>query len=95
MEENFIGQLKQTPPIYAALKMDGKPCMNMLEKENLCLEPLSPDKLLFMTWRFSDPLKRDHDYPLLRPTTEEADTVKILNANMLNDALYFQKNIQS
>lgn len=93
VEEKFVGQLKQTPPIYAALKMDGKPLHEYAREGKPLPRAIEPRQVTIYDLKvFSDSLKRDHDYPLLRPTTEEAvDTVKNLNANMLNDVLYFSK----
>ena len=42
VEEKFVGSLKQTPPIYAALKVSH--CMNMPERVNLCPGQLNLDK---------------------------------------------------
>ncbi|CAI4689089.1 BAL_1a_G0043550.mRNA.1.CDS.1 [Saccharomyces cerevisiae] len=93
VEEKFVGQLKQTPPIYAALKMDGKPLHEYAREGKPLPRAIEPRQVTIYDLKvFSDSLKRDHEYPLLRPTTEEAvDTVKNLNANMLNDVLYFSK----
>ncbi|CAI4696613.1 CPA_1a_G0044500.mRNA.1.CDS.1 [Saccharomyces cerevisiae] len=93
VEEKFVGQLKQTPPIYAALKMDGKPLHEYAREGKPLPRAIEPRQVTIYDLKvFSDSLKRDHDYPLLRPTTEEAvDTVKNLNANMLNDVLYFSR----
>ena len=93
VEEKFVGQLKQTPPIYAALKMDGKPLHEYAREGKPLPRAIEPRHVTIYDLKvFSDSLKRDHDYPLLRPTTEEAvDTVKNLNANMLTDVLYFSK----
>jgi tRNA pseudouridine55 synthase len=90
VEEKFVGQLKQTPPIYAALKMDGKPLHEYAREGKPLPRAIEPRQVTIYDLKvFSDSLKRDHDYPLLRPTTEEAvDTVKNLNANMLKDVLY-------
>ncbi|CAI4049317.1 pseudouridine synthase PUS4 SKDI_14G0410 [Saccharomyces kudriavzevii IFO 1802] len=94
VEEKFVGQLKQTPPIYAALKMDGKPLHQYAREGKPLPRAIEPRQVNIYDLKvFPDSLKRDHDYPFLRPTTEEAiDTVKNLNANMLNDILYFSKD---
>ncbi|CAI1665230.1 hypothetical protein SEUBUCD646_0N00460 [Saccharomyces eubayanus] len=94
VEEKFVGQLKQTPPIYAALKMDGKPLHEYAREGKPLPRAIEPRQVNIYDLKvFPDSLKRDHDYSFLRPTTEEAvDTVKNLNANMLNDVLYFSKD---
>ncbi|CAI4051008.1 hypothetical protein SUVZ_14G0430 [Saccharomyces uvarum] len=94
VEEKFVGQLKQTPPIYAALKMDGKPLHEYAREGKPLPRAIEPRQVNIYDLKvFPDSLKRDHGYSFLRPTTEEAvDTVKNLNANMLNDVLYFSKD---
>ena len=93
VEEKFVGQLKQTPPIYAALKMDGKPLHEYAREGKPLPRAIEPRQVTIYDLKvYPDSLKRDHDYPFLKPKTEEAvETVKNLNANMLNDVLYFSK----
>ncbi|EDO16909.1 hypothetical protein Kpol_1020p17 [Vanderwaltozyma polyspora DSM 70294] len=91
--DKFKGSLKQTPPIYAALKMDGKPLHEYAREGKPLPRAIEPRQVsIYDLDVFPDSLNTSHNYPLLRPTTEEAiETVKNLNANLLNDTLYFSK----
>ena len=91
--EKFIGALKQTPPIFAALKMDGKPLHEYAREGKPLPRAIEPRQVsVYDLEIFSDSLSKAHNYPLLRPTTEEAkETVANLNANMLLDKLFFSK----
>ncbi len=44
--KNFIGKIEQIPPIYSAIKVNGKNCMNLQEKGKN--SPQNPEKLKFM-----------------------------------------------
>ncbi|AMD20328.1 HDL416Wp [Eremothecium sinecaudum] len=91
VEEKFLGCLKQTPPIYAALKMNGKPLYEYARNGIPLPKPIEPREVnIFELKVFEDSLSREHDHKFLRPLTEEAkDTVSKLNANIADDVLYY------
>jgi len=93
LKEKFEGSLKQTPPIFAALKMDGKP-LHQYAREGIPLpRAIEPRQVTIydMTF-FPDCLTTEHSYPLLRPPTADAkETINLLNANLKEDKLYFSK----
>lgn len=93
LKEKFEGSLKQTPPIFAALKMDGKPLHQYAREGKPLPRAIEPRQVTIYDMEFfPDCLSTKHNYPLLRPTTDDAkDTVKLMNANLLNDTLYFSK----
>ncbi|CCD22763.1 pseudouridine synthase PUS4 NDAI_0A06080 [Naumovozyma dairenensis CBS 421] len=93
IKDKFVGSLKQTPPIYAALKMNGKPLHEYAREGKPLPRAIEPRQVTVYDLEiFPDSLTRDHRYSLLRPVTEDSlDTVKNLNANLLNDKLYFSK----
>lgn len=93
LKDKFVGSLKQTPPIYAALKMDGKPLHQYAREGKPLPRAIQPRQVTIYDLQFfPDCLSKEHKYPLLRPVTDEAkDTVKMLNANISKDTLYFSK----
>ncbi|CCK72595.1 pseudouridine synthase PUS4 KNAG_0K02320 [Huiozyma naganishii CBS 8797] len=93
LKEKFEGSLKQTPPIFAALKMNGKPLHEYAREGKPLPRAIEPREVtIYDLTIFENSLSKTHNYPLLRPTTYESkDTVKNLNANLLNDTLYFSK----
>ena len=93
LKDKFVGSLKQTPPIYAALKMNGKPLHEYAREGKPLPRAIEPRQVtIYDLDIFPDSLSRDHHYPLLRPVTDDAiDTVSHLNANLLKDTLYFSK----
>ena len=93
IKEKFEGNLKQTPPIYAALKMDGKPLHEYARQGIPLPRAIEPRQVkIYDLTIFPDSLTKNHSYPLLRPLTEESkDTIKNLNANLLHDTLYYSK----
>lgn len=93
VEEKFKGSLKQTPPIFAALKMDGKPLYEYAREGKPLPRAIEPRQVTIYDLKiFPDSLSRNHNYPLLRPTTGETkDIVERLNNGLLNDPLYFSK----
>lgn len=93
VKEKFEGNLKQTPPIYAALKMDGKPLHEYARQGIPLPRAIEPRQVkIYHLTIFPDSLTKNHSYPLLRPLTEESkDTIKNLNANLLHDTLYYSK----
>ncbi|SCU97335.1 LAME_0F19328g1_1 [Lachancea meyersii CBS 8951] len=95
MEQKLVGSLKQTPPIFAALKMNGKP-LHQYAREGLPLpRAIEPRQVeIYDLQIFPDSLTTDHGYKLLRPTTKESEeTVSELShqKNLLTDTLYFSK----
>ncbi|SCU80807.1 LAFA_0C01266g1_1 [Lachancea sp. 'fantastica'] len=95
MEQKLVGTLKQTPPIFAALKMNGKP-LHQYAREGLPLpRAIEPRQVEIHSLQiFPDSLNTDHGYQLLRPTTKESEeTVSGLShqKNLLTDTLYFSK----
>lgn len=93
VEEKFTGSLKQTPPIYAALKMDGKPLYEYAREGKPLPRAIEPRQVNIYDLKiFPDSLSKKHSYPLLRPTTGETkEIVDRLNDGLLNDPLYFSK----
>ncbi|CCF56265.1 hypothetical protein KAFR_0A08310 [Kazachstania africana CBS 2517] len=93
LKKKFEGDLKQTPPIFAALKMNGKPLHQYAREGKPLPRAIEPRQVkVYELDIFEDSLSKSHAYPLLKPVTDEAkDTVKNLNANMLKDTLYFSK----
>lgn len=93
IKEKFEGNLKQTPPIYAALKMDGKPLHEYARQGIPLPRAIEPRQVkIYDLTIFPDSLTKNHSYSLLRPLTEESkDTIKNLNANLLHDTLYYSK----
>lgn len=93
VEQKFVGALKQTPPIYAALKMNGKP-LHEYAREGIPLpRAIEPRQVtIYALDIYPDSLSVDHDYKLLRPSTEEAiETIKKLDTNINDDVLYYSK----
>ena len=93
LRDKFQGSLKQTPPIYAALKMDGKPLYEYAREGKPLPRTIEPRQVnIYELDIFPDSLSRRHEYLLLRPKTlESKDTVKLLSASLLEDKLYFSK----
>lgn len=93
VEQKFIGPLRQTPPIYAALKMDGKPLHEYAREGKPLPRAIEPRQVTIYDLKiYPDSLSKDHDYSLLRPSTGEAiETVERLNAGLLSDTLYFSE----
>lgn len=93
VEEKFKGSLKQTPPIFAALKMDGKPLYEYAREGKPLPRAIEPRQVTIYDLKiFPDSLSRNHNYPLLRPTTGQTkEVVERLNNGLLNDPLYYSK----
>ncbi|AGO12162.1 AaceriAEL198Wp [[Ashbya] aceris (nom. inval.)] len=93
VEKKFVGALKQTPPIYAALKMNGKP-LHEYAREGIPLpKSIEPRKVtIYELEIFDDSLSTEHSYQLLKPPADsvKADIEK-MNANLDNDILYFSE----
>jgi len=95
--EKFIGHLKQTPPIFAALKMDGKPLYEYA-RQNLPLpRPILPREVQIYDLKLAeDCLSRNHQYEFIKSkeVEEGGETMEeALSKNpTLNDnKLYFSK----
>lgn len=93
VKEKFEGSLKQTPPIYAALKMNGKPLHEYARQGIPLPKAIEPRQCnICQLDILPDSLSRDHNYPILRNFNEEnKEIVKDLNANMSLDTLYYSK----
>lgn len=93
VEEKFKGSLKQTPPIFAALKMDGKPLYEYAREGKPLPRAIEPRQVTVYDLNIlPDSLSRSHSYPLLRPTTGETkEIVERLHNGLLNDPLFFSK----
>ncbi|CDH15279.1 probable tRNA pseudouridine synthase 4 [Zygosaccharomyces bailii ISA1307] len=92
VEQKFVGTLKQTPPIYAALKMDGKPLHEYAREGKPLPRAIKPREVTIYDLQvMPDSLTREHNYSLLRPSGEALETLKKLNTSMLDDTLYFSK----
>lgn len=97
--EKFIGHLKQTPPIFAALKMDGKPLYEYA-RQNLPLpRPIEPREVQIYDLKIEDDsLTKDHDYEFIKSTEVEGDDGEITieealskNPTLNDNKLYFSK----
>ncbi|GAV52804.1 hypothetical protein ZYGR_0AI00860 [Zygosaccharomyces rouxii] len=92
MEEKFVGSLKQTPPIYAALKMDGKPLHEYAREGKPLPRAIEPRQVTVYDLQvMNDSLTKNHGYPFMRPSGEALETLQKLNTSMLDDTLYFSK----
>ncbi|QLL33302.1 hypothetical protein HG536_0E02130 [Torulaspora globosa] len=93
VEEKFKGALKQTPPIFAALKMDGKPLYEYAREGKPLPRAIEPRQVTVYDLKIlPDSLSRSHSYPLLRPISGQTrEMVQRLNNGLLNDPLYFSK----
>lgn len=94
VESKFLGKLKQTPPIYAALKMNGKP-LHEYAREGIPLpKKIEPRQVEIHELEiFKDSLSKEHVYPILRPKDEENEEdikrLESMNANLLEDKLFY------
>lgn len=93
VEEKFKGCLKQTPPIFAALKMNGKPLYEYAREGKPLPRAIEPRQVTIYDLKlFPDTLSKNHKYPILRPESGEVkDDIKLLNSGLLDDTLYFSK----
>lgn len=93
VEDKFKGSLKQTPPIFAALKMDGKPLYEYAREGKPLPRAIQPRQVTIYDLRvFADTLSKTHNYPILRPAGGDAkDAIERLNSGLLDDTLYFSK----
>lgn len=93
VEEKLKGTLKQTPPIYSALKMNGKSLHEYAREGKPLPRAIEPRQVqIYNLEVLPDTLSQDHDYKLLKSEDQSgSQIVKDLNANMLFDTLYFSK----
>ncbi|KAG0678032.1 pseudouridine synthase pus4 [Kluyveromyces marxianus] len=94
VESKFVGHLKQTPPIYAALKLNGKPLYEYAREGIPLPKAIEPRQIQIHSLQLhEDCLSRDHEYPMLRVKegSEEEEVLNKLNANLMEDKLYFSK----
>ncbi|AET39009.1 pseudouridine synthase PUS4 Ecym_3532 [Eremothecium cymbalariae DBVPG len=93
IQDKFVGLLKQTPPIYAALKMNGKPLYEYAREGIPLPKAIEPREVNVYELKLcSDCLSTDHGYNILRPASDEVkSTISKLNANLSEDTLYFSK----
>lgn len=93
MENKFVGHLKQTPPIFAALKLNGKPLYEYARAGIPLPKTIEPRQVeIFSLDIFQDSLSRNHNYPFKTLKDEgEREVIANLNANLMEDKLYFSK----
>lgn len=93
VEEKFRGSLKQTPPIYSALKMNGKSLHEYAREGKPLPRAIEPRQVTIYDLEIlPKTLSKDHDYKLIETEDESnSQIVKDLNANMLFDTLYYSK----
>lgn len=93
VEEKFRGSLKQTPPIYSALKMNGKSLHEYAREGKPLPRAIEPRQVTIYDLEIlPKTLSKDHDYKLIATEDESnSQIVKDLNANMLFDTLYYSK----
>lgn len=89
ISEKFTGHLKQTPPIFAALKMNGKPLYEYA-REGLplpkAIEPRSVE--VYELEVFEDTLSTDHAYEMIKSAEVDGDKLedKLAKNPTLNDS---------
>ncbi|KAL3233147.1 tRNA pseudouridine synthase 4 [Nakaseomyces bracarensis] len=93
VEEKLKGSLKQTPPIYSALKMNGKSLHEYAREGKPLPRAIEPRQVqIYNLEVLPDTLSKNHNYKLLKSEDQSSSQiVKDLNANMLFDTLYFSK----
>lgn len=88
--EKFIGHIKQTPPIYSALKMNGKPLYEYARNNIPLPQAIKTREVQIYDLKiFDDCLKTNHEYEFIKPTEESEQLSK--NASLNDDKLYFSK----
>ncbi|GMG23896.1 unnamed protein product [Ambrosiozyma monospora] len=87
--DKFVGTLNQTPPIFSALKMDGKPLYEYARKGlPLPKQIKSREVKVYDFTLHDDCLSTEHDYKFLKPELDEDGsslTDKLVNNPTLND----------
>ncbi|CDO92610.1 unnamed protein product [Kluyveromyces dobzhanskii CBS 2104] len=93
VEEKFVGHLKQTPPIYAALKLNGKPLYEYAREGKALPKAIEPRQIQIHSLQlFKDSLTRNHSYPILKlKDSGDKEVLQKLNANLMEDKLYFSQ----
>ncbi|KAL6951004.1 hypothetical protein ACO0QE_000290 [Hanseniaspora vineae] len=89
--QKFKGHLKQTPPIFAALKMNGKP-LHEYARQGLPLpKPIEPRQVQLYDLEFvkDDFLTTDHKYTFLQITDETVKDLSKLSNNPTTTQLYY------
>ncbi|ODV62866.1 pseudouridine synthase PUS4, partial [Ascoidea rubescens DSM 1968] len=98
----FVGNVIQTPSIYSALKMNGKPLYEYA-RQNIPLPSKIPErnvKIDYINLVESDLLSRDHDYKFIKydksysnPLTNDPENQKNLNELLANELEQEKKNL--
>ncbi|CDK25122.1 unnamed protein product [Kuraishia capsulata CBS 1993] len=96
LAEKFKGTLTQTPPLFSALKMEGKPLYEYArEGKPLPRAIASREVQIYDVKFYEDTLTTDHGYKFLKPTIDEdgVSLDKKLNGNptLVDDPLHFSK----
>lgn len=94
LESKFIGPIKQTPPIYAALKMNGKPLHEYAREGKPLPRKIEPREVTIYDLKiYEDSLSRAHEHQSLDLTSDKTsvDLFTKMNANLHLDTLYFSK----
>lgn len=93
--EKFIGHIKQTPPIFAALKMNGKPLYEYAREGILIPKPIQPREVqIYEMEIFDDSLATQHEYKFIKSVEFEGERLeeKLATNPTLNDSkLFFSK----
>lgn len=95
--EKFVGALTQTPPIFSALKMNGKPLYDYAREGLPLPKPIKPREVTVssVVIHEEDSLLTNHDYKKLESQLDEDGKPKehaLANNPTLNDSpLYFSK----
>ncbi|ODQ80498.1 hypothetical protein BABINDRAFT_160773 [Babjeviella inositovora NRRL Y-12698] len=88
--EKFVGELTQTPPIFSALKMDGKPLYEYVREGKPLPRPIASRQVQIYDMQFfeDDMLTTDHSYELLKGTNDLAEKIRN-NPTLEDDKLHF------
>ncbi|CCH44929.1 tRNA pseudouridine synthase [Wickerhamomyces ciferrii] len=94
--EKFIGHLKQTPPIFAALKMDGKPLYEYARQGLPLPRAIEPREVqIYDLEVMNDTLSTNHSYDFIKSTElnegENLEDVLSKNPTLNDNKLYFSK----
>lgn len=97
--EKFTGHLKQTPPIFAALKMDGKPLYEYARKNIPLPRAIDPREVQIYDLKVEDDsLTRNHNYEFIKSGEVKGEDGEITieealskNPTLNDNKLYFSK----
>lgn len=94
--EKFTGDLKQTPPIFSALKMNGKPLYEYAREGLAIPRKIEAREVKVYELALNDKcMSREHDYQFLRSEVDEdgvpLDAKLSGNPTLNEDILYFSK----